>query len=107
MHLDEHLREVDARERVGLESAVKQAVVLGELPVVAEEAIEPEAEVDRVVLPRRLLDDEVILLALPAVGLTVGEDTEVQVVSGRAVGVIGIAVVEPAVNLDGAVGGAE
>ena len=50
MDLGVDLRQIDAREGIGFEGAVEEAVVLGELPVVAEEAVEPEAEVDRVVL---------------------------------------------------------
>ena len=74
-----------------------------ELPVVAEQVVDAEAEVDLVVLLERVLDDQVVLVAHPAVGLVVRIDAEVEVVLGHAVGVAGVAVLDPAVDFDGRV----
>ena len=54
-----------------------------ELPVVAEEVVDAEAEVDLVVLLERVLEDEVVLVPHPLVGLEVRVDAEVEAVAGR------------------------
>ena len=82
---------------------IKQAIILGELPVVAEEGVEAETEADFVTRRERLFEDQVILVALPPVGQAVGEDAEVAVALGRPVRVAGVAVLNPAANLDGRV----
>ena len=79
MDLAIHLRRSNPANELGL-NALSKRPCLGELPVVAEEVVDPEAEVDRVVLLQRVLDDEVILVALPAVGQAVGVDAEVRAV---------------------------
>ena len=98
MRLAVELRQVVAGEVVGREGAVEQPLHVVELPVVAEHVVDAEAEVDRVGLLEGVLDDEVILVAHPLVGQVVGVDAEVQPVA-PAVGVAGVAVLEPAVDL--------
>ena len=81
------------------ERVVQQAVHLVERPVVAEQVVQPEAEVDLVVLLDGLLEDEVVLVPHPGVGLVVGRDAEVDVVGGIGP-VRGEGVLDPAVDLD-------
>ena len=95
-----HLRQVNPAERVVVKGAIEQSVGLGKLPVVADEGVEPKAKIDVINIRLEwIFDDEVILVALPLIGASVREDAEVAVIAGPAIGVLGIAVLEPAVDL--------
>ena len=99
MHLAIELGHVIAGERARLEGVVEQPLHVVELPVVAEQAVDAEAEVDLVVLFERILHDEVILVAHPRIGEVVRVHAEVLAVP-LAVHVAGVAVLDPAVDPD-------
>ena len=99
MNLAEKLREIDPGEMVVQERVIKKSVCLDVFPVVAEEEVKPEPQVRHVVQFDWVLENDIgDLIALPLVGQVVGKYAEVAPVAGRAVGVAGKAVFDPAVE---------
>ncbi len=61
------LRKIETGKLVLGKRPIKHSIHLGELPIVAEERIEPESQVDHVVGFDRILEHQVVLVSLPLV----------------------------------------
>ena len=104
VHFGVELGRVVTGEVVKREGLVEHALHVVELPVVAEQVVEPEAEVHLIVLLEGVLEDQVVLVAHPpeaaaGIGQVVRVHAEVDAVA-VTVRVHREAVFEPAVDLD-------